>query len=55
MRMQTLEDLAQKKRKIRRLASLDLLPQADKRKEKVNFQEAEQDQISKLRLDFQEL
>lgn len=52
MRMQTLEDLARKKRKIKRLASVDFLPHEDKKKEKQSFPEADQDQISKLRLDF---
>ncbi len=41
--MQTLEDLARKKRKIKRLASLDLLPRMDKRKEQENLAKADQD------------
>jgi hypothetical protein len=43
MRMQTLEDLARKKRKVKRLASLDLLPRANKKKEKENLPDDEQD------------
>jgi len=40
MRIQTLEDLARKKRKIKRLGSLDLLPQSNKKYGKENKNEA---------------
>ena len=59
MRIQTLEDLARKKRKMKRLGSLDILPQSHRRPGKENMKEAvpnmnqePSEQLCKLRVDF---